>query len=177
MGYIMFIRHGEKAYKNNKGKPKHDPGLIKTFSDRNIIKIIKQFQIYGFPDEIISSPFLRTRETSKKIKKFLPLNTEIIIDKDVEEYLGFQKPIGEIADLNDETKKYTNPKIGVEKFDNIQKRIVKFYNKIKDKDKNILVITHGILISRLASYFDLHIKYINELEGIIIINNNIKKLN
>lgn len=176
----MLVRHGEKDYKNNKGppgKPRHDPEL--KCSERIIAKkILTYFYNHGFPDKIISSPFLRTRQTSKIIKKFLPLNIEIIIDKEVEEFLGFQKPIGKLADLDKETAKYTQPKLGIEKYNEIQNRILKFYTKIKkNNQENILVITHGILINKLANYFNLKVNHINELEGIIIKDNECYFLN
>lgn len=175
MPYLIFIRHGKKEYKNNKGpkgKPKHDPGLDSFISNRNIIqKTFSYFYEYGFPNKIISSPFLRTRLTSKIIKHSLDTNVEIIIDKEIEEYLGHQNPKGELADLDKETEKYTQPKIGVEHFENIQKRILNFYNKIKNSQENIIIVTHGILIAKLAQHFDVNISHIKELEGIIIKDN------
>lgn len=182
MSYIILIRHGEKEYNNNKGppgKPRHDPGLKSSLTKRGVgQKILSYFSIYGNPNKIISSPFLRTRQTSQIIKRFLPLEVEINIDKEVEEFLGFQKPVGELADLDIETKKYTQPKLGVEKLDQIQKRILNFYNKINQgNEENILVVTHGILISKLANYFKLDIKHINELEGILIKDNKCYSLN
>jgi len=172
MPYIIFIRHGKKEYKNNKGplgKPKQDPGLDKSMTNEFIAeKVSKYFNLYGNPTKIISSPFLRTRQTSLKIKNFLNNNTEIIIDKDIEEFLGFQKPEGKIADLDKETFLYTEPILGLEKYNHISKRIVKFYNKIKDTKENLLVVTHGVLIFNLAKYLNIDIKHVKELEGIII---------
>lgn len=181
MPYIILIRHGKKAYRNNKGplgKPKHDPELKSDLEKEIGKKSLYYFHTHGFPDKIISSPFLRTRQTSQIIKRFLPLNIEITIEKEIEEFLGFQKPIGKLADLDSETKKYTQPKLGVEKFNQIQNRILKFYNKLsKDNQENVLVVTHGILINKLANYFQLKVKHINELEGIIIKDNQCYLLN
>lgn len=175
---LIFIRHGPKKYRNNHnpvGMPAHDPPLDCT-NRLIIIKSLEIFLKYNFPNKIICSPFLRARQTANIIKHILPLEVEIIIDKDVEEFLGFQKPYNGEADLDIETSKYTNVKLGVEKLDTLNKRAKNFYDKIKNMEENILIITHGIFISQLAKNFKLNIKHIDELSGIIIKNNNAIKI-
>ena len=172
----MFIRHSYREYRNGKspdGKLQHDSPILPGYERGIISKFLYNFNKYGYPDKIICSPFLRTRETAKIIKHILPPNVEIIIDKGVEEYLGFQKPKGGIPDLDEETRKYTDCKLGIETFDDIKIRSQNYYEQIKNPDENILIITHGIFISQLAVYLkfktDNHIK---ELSGIVIVNND-----
>ena len=174
----MFVRHSYRKYRNSKspdGKLQHDSPILKGYEREIIPKFLYNFDIYGYPDKIICSPFLRARETAKVIKHIIPSHIEIIIDKDVEEFLGFQKPKGGIPDLDEETKKYTNCKLGVETFEDIKKRSENFYEKIKNPDENILIITHGIFISQLAAYLKCKTdKHIKELSGIIINDNETK---
>jgi len=178
MPYLMFIRHSYKKYKNNKGPigcPLHDPPIKEGFNRTIISKNLNYFKTYGEPNKIITSPFLRARQTTKIISYILPPETEITIDKDLEEYLGFQKPIGGKADLDDETLKYTQPLLGVENFEKLKIRSLNYYKKInKDNKDNILIVTHGIFIFQLAVQLGLKLNNIKELEGIIIKDGKIK---
>lgn len=179
MGYLMFVRHGPKLYKNNKGPegmPRHDPPLD-NICDREIVKkFLENFNRYGYPEVIYCSPFLRTRQTLAIIKKALPPEVKIFYDKKVEEYLGFQKPVGSRADLDKITYNYTDPKLGVENFQGLKKRAINFYDSIKDSEKNILIITHGIFISNIALNLNLKLNQIKELEGIVIEKDLINKV-
>lgn len=178
MTYFIFLRHSEKEYKNNRGpegKPRHDPPIKEGFENLIIYKSKKNFLKYGYPQKIISSPFLRTRQTSEIIKNYITKmgkETEYIIDKDVEEYLGFQKPYNGKADLDIETSKYTQPLLGVENFQSLKFRAVKFYEDLLKKragsEGTILIITHGIFISKLATHLNLKHDSIKELEGIVV---------
>jgi broad specificity phosphatase PhoE len=178
MSKLIFIRHGPKKYKNNhnpEGMPAHDPPL--DCQNRLVVfKASKIFAEHGIPTKIICSPFLRTRQTANIIKNILPVETEIIVDKDVEEFLGFQKPIGGKSDLDLETQKYTDVKLGVENFEKLIKRAENFYNKVKSEGGIILIITHGIFISQLAKSLNINIKHIEELSGIVIENNKVNIL-
>lgn len=172
----MFVRHSYREYRNGKspkGKLQHDSPISSGYERSIGFKFLYNFNLYGYPDKIICSPFLRTRQTAKVIKHFIPDNVKIFIDKDVEEFLGFQKPKRGIPDLDEETKKYTDCKLGVEKFEDIKKRSSNFYEKIKNPDENILIVTHGVFISQLAAYLGCKTdKHIEELSGIVIINND-----
>ena len=173
MTYLIFLRHSQKEYKNNRGpagKPKHDPPIKEGFENLIIYKSKKIFSKYGYPEKIVSSPFLRTRQTSEIIKNYLSnegKNIEYIIDKNAEEYLGFQKPYNGDADLDSETSKYTQVKLGVENFETLKIRAVNFYEDLS-KERTILIITHGIFISKLAQHLNLKHHSIKELEGIVV---------
>lgn len=179
MSYLMFIRHGYKEYKNNhapKGKPQHDPPLKEGYTREIIRSFMFNFNSNGYPDIIYCSPFLRTRQTLEIVKKIIPNDTEIIIDKEVEEFLGFQKPRGSFASLDVETEKYTKAKLGVENFMSLEKRAKSFYEKVKNSNKNILVITHGIFIYKIGNIFNINLGNIKELEGVLIRDLHIKKI-
>ena len=67
--------------------------------------------------QIISSPYKRARNTSLKIKEVLEkknIYVDLILDKNLGEYLGNQYPIGDGADLDPETYSYIQPLLGVE---------------------------------------------------------------
>jgi len=149
---LTFIRHGEKKYPNGKnipGYPAHDPPL-KENQEAKIKKItVDLISKYGKPEIIISSPFERTRQTSKIMQQYIlkiyDYNCDIEIEKNIEEFLGHQKPAGLEADLYKDTSYYTKPKIGVEKVEQCRERIINFYHQL-DKKRNIWFITHGILM-------------------------------
>jgi broad specificity phosphatase PhoE len=176
MGYLMFVRHSYREYRNGKspnGTLQHDSPIMTGYRREIVFKFLYNFDVYGYPDKIICSPFLRNRQTAKIIKHIVSPDVEIFIDKDVEEFLGWQKPKGGIPDLDEETKKYTDCKLGIENFEDIKKRTEKYYEKIKNPDENILIVTHGIFISQLAAYLKCKTdKHIKELSGIVILNND-----
>ena len=152
---LIFIRHGNKEYANGKnppGKPAHDPDILEN--QKSLIKklTVDLISKYGKPKKLIVSPFNRTRQTAEIIQNTI---TEIYnefcviyFDKKIGEYLGFQKPKYQQADISSFTAIYTRPQLGVEKLQDCEERIIKFYNSI-DKKENTWIITHGILMSYL----------------------------
>tara|TARA_R110001632_G_scaffold68930_3_gene161631 strand:+ start:1145 stop:1672 length:528 start_codon:yes stop_codon:yes gene_type:complete len=155
---LLFIRHGDKEYANGKNppnKPAHDPDLLdnqKELIEKLTIDLVSK---YGKPDKLIVSPFNRTRQTAKimqstileKYNKFCIL----YYDKEVGEFLGFQKPKNKRADVSDLTAMHNKPLLGVENLQDCRERIINFYRDV-EKNKNIWIITHGILISFLHTH-------------------------
>ena len=88
---LLWIRHGEKKFKNGKGIPgysQHDPPL-KENSDMKInILGHNIFLNFGIPDKIISSPFLRTRETSLKLINFFRQQYSVEIPMVIDTNIG-----------------------------------------------------------------------------------------
>jgi broad specificity phosphatase PhoE len=146
MKKITFIRHAEKEYNNNRGPLgcfQHDPDIY-PFDSSISEKIYTDNKF----DLVITSPFKRTRHTSRKILNDLNLNLQIIVDNDISEYLGFQKPVARQASISQQTKEYIKPLLGVEKIKDLKKRLSIFYEKLSSyHSNNILVVTHGINIS------------------------------
>ena len=71
---FIWIRHAEKLYNNGKGpigSKQHDPGILRDEEQkiRNLTR--RLIKIYGYPNKIICSPYLRTRETCNYIKEEL----------------------------------------------------------------------------------------------------------
>lgn len=79
---ITFVRHGEKAFNNGKGKPKFDPELTKHFQE---LKPRKEY--YNSSNfKVYSSPYHRCRQTALKF------SDEIKVDCRIGEYLGHWSP-------------------------------------------------------------------------------------
>lgn len=111
-------------------------------------------------DLIISSPLLRTKETTNIINKYL--EKEVIFDDRLKErdlgnlegntYLskGENK---ELWDINLDTSRYN-----VELMSSLKHRVYKFLEEIKEKykDKNILIVTHESISILIDCFFNEH---------------------
>ena len=87
---IIYIRHADKDFSNGNSEYfKHDPGITEIGVERARKIATQLIELYGEPEQIISSPFRRARETSLTLNSMLknPLE-EIKIDSDLSEYLG-----------------------------------------------------------------------------------------
>lgn len=170
----MWIRHGKKKYKNGKaidGGREHDPGLLNSVVEiYNLCKNIKRE--YGTPDIIITSPFLRTRQTADLIQTFFDGSIPIYVDTDITEFLGWVRPVGNPADIDAITSTFIKPLLGVEKLNDVQRRVKNHLLKLekeKMSDTNIVVITHGIVIKYIyKSITGNTINKINELGGVTL---------
>lgn len=160
---ILWIRHGNKLYCNGKapeGYHQHDPPLKDDAKDEIYKKVDTLIKEFGFPDKVICSPFLRTRQTVEKILERLFLinvkrasNIIVEMDMNISEYLGFQKPYFEEADIHDETKKLAKTKIFLgESLNKLNSRVKDHISKLnlfEDKEEIIWVITHGIILNNV----------------------------
>ena len=112
---------------------------------------------HGFPNYIIYSPFLRTRQTMEKIyinlKLINPLHDiKLICDVNIGEYLGFQRPVGDIADVEKTTSIYYPDKkilLG-ETIEQLRSRSYEHIKSLEKIDGIIWVITHGFVIKHIA---------------------------
>ena len=166
----IFIRHGEKFYKNGKnpeGFPAHDPPLCNGAEEEIKRRTKDLIEKYKLPEKIICSPFYRTRETALAIQYYILKNHNIFIDveinNDISEFLGHQRPRGAKADLHPSTSEYIKTFIGRENMKDCKERIIKFYDSI-EKNKNYWYVTHGILISFLREHLTGKKKKVRELE-------------
>jgi broad specificity phosphatase PhoE len=151
---IVWLRHAEKSYTNGrapKGEKQHDPPITNDLNP--IYNLIDELIVkYGYPDKIITSPFLRTRQTTNVIKKRLQIRYNKIPTIEtsclIREYLGFCKNKTDYADIDSETEKYLGSPIKLEEtIDNLQYRIQSHINSLFTESNNIWVITHGIVMS------------------------------
>lgn len=152
---MYIIRHGIKMWNNGKNKYlSHDPPLdknyiYKIYDIRN--KLLNDFE----PNCILSSPFLRCRQTAEILSNN---NIPIYIDPLLREYLGNWKNI-QFNNLDDITYNYlSNVKI-VETFDELKSRVEILKQQLKNIN-NVWVVTHGIIINLLTD------KKLNEAEYI-----------
>lgn len=170
---ITWIRHGEKNYSNGHapiGYHNHDPPIKENVKEKisNLCENLKEK--HGLPEKIICSPFLRTRETAYLIREYLIENEKIYpgiyIDNDISEFLGWGNPKGDFADISSQTEFFIKPILGTEKLKDVKKRSINHIKNV-DRNKNILIITHGIIIGFLYKYLtgnNLH--RVGELRGI-----------
>ena len=152
--YLM-LRHGTKQYKNGESDIyPFDPDL--TYKGRELIaKITHQFiEEYGEPDLIYCSPYLRTRHTAKIVRSQCVNKPDIIIDRDLSEFLGAQDELRE-EDVRPETWKYDPyPPETREEFTLRAKNIyTKLFNRDDDcQDLKIVIVTHSYTIIKMISY-------------------------
>jgi broad specificity phosphatase PhoE len=153
---FVWIRHAEKKFKNGKGclwDKQHDPGIIED--EENIYETVNKLaDEYGIPDKILTSPFLRTRQTSDVMKKILlqkyDKNIEISICNNVREYLGFCKSKDGYADLDYQTEKHIGGPVKLKESTlNLTLRLESHINNLNKHEKNVWIITHGILMSNI----------------------------
>ncbi len=170
---MLYIRHGQKSYRNGKSeKFSLDPDLTiegKFLAKSKFQQLVKH---HGIPIKIISSPYLRTRETSEIAQYVIFEMTgqliEIVCDNMIGEFLGkqYNKKLSEY--LRPETLAY-NP-IPSEYINEYETRI---YKHIKSAATNTWYITHGLNIKSIAACIGQKINYPHELCGIRIDENKI----
>lgn len=172
----IYIRHGQKLYRNGRAeKYKFDPGLTYKGQQQSIRTARHLVERFGPPDQIICSPYLRTRDTAKNMSKVLVKDCPISIDKNLSEYLGNHKQHD--LDVTETTKSYNPPH--PESFLELKDR-VKHHNleimKQNIKHKIIWIVTHGLIIKELATLNNLkRPKHVRNLGYIYIpTHNNLK---
>jgi len=86
---FYLMRHGIKAYENGRGIPAFDPPLITepTVND-NYLKVASEILREVGIRQIISSPFLRCRQTAEFVARHLKLFRPIHYSLSFREYLG-----------------------------------------------------------------------------------------
>ncbi|AHH01582.1 phosphoglycerate mutase [Pithovirus sibericum] len=152
----LYIRHAEKKHKNgdtNSAQP-FDPEITESGKAKTSSLTENLYKIYGFPTLIVCSPFLRTRQTAIEIQnKLLTLTGEkvpIVVDVEVGEYLGNHS---KQFSFTVETESYC-PKID-RSLQDLDFRIRNHNDRMRALDKedfNFWVVTHGVVIKRLARF-------------------------
>lgn len=170
---MLYIRHAEKSY-NNGQSPQFplDPNLTINGRCKAEDKFRELLHNYGIPSQIISSPFLRARETAQIahdiILKETGTSINISYDRNIGEYLGHQKHIDIDTDVHPETL-YLDP-IPPETWKQYSYRV---RNYISSPPKNGWYISHGVVIQSIAFFKGKKIAYPSELEGIWLQDNNV----
>jgi len=158
----IYIRHGHKAYRN--GNPSisknqvdlsyaHDPPLTIEGKREAFLLAQELLKKYPIPKQIITSPYLRARETAdimaSAINKDLPVDIEILFEKEISEYLG--NHTNSHLDVTPRTFQYNPPH--PETFDQFKKRIKRYSNNWQKSEDVIWLITHGIVINEIIRPF------------------------
>lgn len=150
---IIFIRHGMTKY----NKQNRCQGLLNTPLCREGIKQAKlaSQQLKNLSIDIIfSSPLKRAYKTAKIINKYhkVKINkVDSLKEYDVGKYFqglkinNFSKQL--LMCFREDPTLYKGQDIG--EFHN---KIVKFYESIKDLDKNILIVSHGGVYGEIVSH-------------------------
>lgn len=180
---MLFIRHGPKEYENGKSVTYClDPGLTTKGKADAYSKFVSLCLKYGPPERIISSPYLRARETALLAQMaisdcFYDLDTklmmqgiikrrgkhpltEIVFDARIGEYLGNQRD----RDVNEDLRPMTlmlDPIHG-EMYGDYSARVRRF---VASKPGNGWYITHGIVLQSIALFNNVRLPYPAELSG------------
>lgn len=173
--YIMlYIRHGEKAYRNGESdKFYFDPPLTEHGKSTAIIRFSDLLFKQGLPQYIVSSPYLRARETAQiahdVILQLTGVTVPINYDPLLGEYLGNQRK----KDLADGVRPETlelDP-IPPEEWRDYSLRIQRH---ISQASNYTWYITHGVVIQSIA-YLKAGKKLAQpaELTGILVTDNTI----
>lgn len=155
MTSIAWIRHAPKQHRNGYGEIRHDSPLADGAAEeiRRVTTLLIR-RTGGVPDLIVTSPFLRTRQTALQMMAYLPTTRKppLIIDRDIEEYLGYQKPAGEKAAVDPSTHKHTQPVLG-ESLTSLQSRVRRHVEEMRKytHHRRIWVITHGLVMQTISS--------------------------
>lgn len=170
---IVYIRHADKEYKNMGAEIyKHDPGITKRGAEKARDVALNLVKKYGEPTEIKTSPFRRCRETGIEMASVLKEYKELIVDKDLSEFLGNHKDTE--LDVTISTKIYNPPH--PESFEDMKNRVYKHVQKtkkvinkreVKGNEGVVWFVTHGLIIKQIANIFGIAItkspRYLNSL--------------
>ncbi|MFJ7668418.1 histidine phosphatase family protein [Lysinibacillus sp. NPDC097195] len=154
MTVVYFVRHAHSVYSNDEyNRPLSEKGFLDAY---NITQRFKQIDIHA----IYSSPYKRAIQTIEGIAnmKGLPIKT---IEALKERTLGFIQD----NDFHQAVKKVWHyPEFSFESGESNnaaqQRAIEAFLFLLNDHtDKQIIIATHGNILTLLLNYFDNHIGY------------------
>lgn len=153
---IIFIRHAD----DDGSDPiyEHDPRITERGDKkaRNIsLKLLDQ---YGCPDIIFCSPFRRTIQTAKTMKKLCGKRTSIYVDNNLSRYFCKREKANPRVDPG--TKKYKAPIY--ESWDDFERRVDKHLRMLRKedfvkRDDVIWCITHALVYKRVAKVYGIEI--------------------
>jgi len=165
---MLYIRHGDKLYANGKAEQfSLDPGLTETGKEDAKTKFASLLEKYGPPTKIMSSPYLRARQTAEIAQNVIFEQTgqmvPIFYNRDIGEYLGWQR--GKVLKecLTPET--FCHKPIPPESIKQFSLRVK---NHIKSLEKNTWNVTHGMFVQKLAENYGTELKHPGPLEGVYI---------
>ena len=171
---MLYIRHGLKAYRNGESdKFYFDPPLTEQGKSTAIARFSDLLFKQGIPEYIISSPYLRARETAQiahdVILQLTGVSIGVKYDPLLGEYLGNQRKKDLADGVHPETLELQP--IPPEEWRDYSARIQKHIAQATDCT---WYITHGVVIQSIA-YLKAgkKIPQPKELTGILVIDNTI----
>ena len=160
---LVWIRHAEKAYDNNKGprgSPSFDPPLTDEGTRQAGLRGAELVRRYGNPIFCLSSPYLRTRQTAVAMLREVKSECKQYVDPNISEYLG-NWSASSMGGLESGTIKYgVLPPVG-ESMGLLRERCEAHLVQFKletfktgqpgAQDYVVWIITHGLVITTLAA--------------------------
>lgn len=185
---MLYIRHGEKLYGNNNHSQyllslpsvgssdastySLDPGLTEKGKSNAKLRFYDLLQKFGPPERIISSPYLRARETALIAQQVIYDHTgifvDIVHDPLIGEYLGNQHHV----DLSQAFHPDTQIHHPVPPENKLQYKI-RIKRHLKSSQSNTWYISHGYTIQSIAFLRGCKIPYPTFLRGVHIDNGTI----
>jgi len=159
-----------------------DPNITDNGIKQAHIRFRELLHNYGTPSQIISSPYLRTRETAHIARAIIfeekGQSVDIAYEHAIGEYLGHHKHRNISTSLHPDT--LVLKPIPPETWQEYSNRVRKYVNSSMKCGKStspcgdVWYITHGVVIQSIAFFFN-HEKiiYPSELHGIRIDNNKL----
>lgn len=153
---IIYIRHG-----NDDGSDPtfaHDPRITEDGRKKARKTAFELVKDYGSPKIIFCSPFKRTIQTAKIMKKMCGANTEIYIDPNLSRYFCTREKCD--PQLYPETERYDTPIY--ESWNGFERRVNKHLdmiekNKFKLRSAIIWCITHALVYKHIARTYQVEI--------------------
>ena len=176
MGTLVLIRHARKLYGNKDGCiPRYDPAIIDSEWERAPDILGEYIETHSIkPTRIISSPYLRTRETSQILSDITSVPIEI--NRLVSEFLGWNK---DFSEDNFHPCTFKHDPIPPEKKNDYTTRINNALGSILEetkKDEVVWVVTHGYGVRTFLLSKNFKLNSVKPLTGAIIKQGDIKPL-
>lgn len=183
----VFVRHADKKFSNCLIPPDGlDPGILSTNRERSQAIILSFIEEWGPPTIIITSPYLRCRETSVLIRETLsehnfPLPS-LYVEPLLGEYVGNQvkklKGRNTLSSfLLPETISYVGHiPIFENNYSSFQSRVRNFFYSrgrygnlsTDNRGRRTWYITHGVFIQEVCRLMGRKIPHPGTLEGVVI---------
>jgi len=153
---VIFIRHSNDD--DTDPTYTHDPKITEDGKKKARKRAFELVEKYGSPKMIFCSPFRRTIQTAKAMKKMCGSKTKIYIDKILSRYFCAREKADPQIDPgtgNYDTPIYESWKGFEYRIDTHLKMISK--NRFTQKDEIIWCITHALVYKHVARTYDIKI--------------------
>ena len=159
MPTLYIVRHDPKAWKNGRRPTgvtgqQHDPPLADPINPSAQLRATIE-QLKGVPlTGVLSSPFLRTRQTTNLISQALDLTSlTAVLLPDIGEYLGNQRSHA-LPDLDAHTAQAYGSNTQIRKLTSEGIKALEFrtkrFLKSLPTEGTYLVVTHGLIAHKLC---------------------------